>query len=109
MDFHHIRDAVIANADDYEKRYGVKIDKEFALLKLVEEVGEYMQAVLIRDRKCRPEKFLPDEAAKEEVAKELADVVGMALVNARLQGIDLEAALEKKWMKGRVPAAGTTP
>ncbi len=101
MDFNFIREAVLENADDYEKRFGVKIDKEFALLKLVEEVGEYMQAVLIHERKCRPEKFLDPEASKDEVAKELADVVGMAIVNAKLQGIDLEAALGKKWMKNR--------
>jgi NTP pyrophosphatase (non-canonical NTP hydrolase) len=104
MDFDFIRQAVIENADDYEKRFGVKIDKEFALLKLVEEVGEYMQAVLIHERKCRPEKFLEPEKSKDEVAKELADVVGMAIVNAKLQGIDLEAALQKKWIKNRQPA-----
>jgi len=28
----------------------------------------------------------------------LADVVGMAIVNAHLLGIDLEEALDKKWI-----------
>lgn len=106
MDFQSVLQAVLKNADEYEQRFGVKIDKEFALLKLVEEVGEYMQAVLIHERKCRPEKFLDPEASKDEVAKELADVVGMAIVNARLQGIDLEAALQKKWIKNRQPETG---
>lgn len=109
MDFRFIQQAVIANADEYEERFGVKIDKEFALLKIVEEVGEFMQAVLIHERKCRPEKFLDAAASKDEVAKELADVVGMAIVNAKLQGIDLEAALKKKWIKDRVPETMTTP
>ena len=99
MDFNLIQRAVIANADEYEKRFNVKIDKEFALLKLVEEVGEYMQAILIHERRSRPEKFLDPARSKEEVAKELADVVGMAIVNAHLQGIDLEAALKMKWIK----------
>jgi len=102
MDFKLIQDAVLANADDYEKKYGVKIDKEFALLKLVEEIGEYMQAILIHERRSRPEKFLPPAESKKEVGKELADVVGMAIVNARLQGIDLEEALRHKWIKDRI-------
>jgi len=32
------------------------------------------------------------------VAKELADVVGMAMVNAYLLGIDLGEAIDKKWI-----------
>lgn len=50
----------------------------------MEEVGEFAQALLIFKRKSRPEKFLSDEVAKDEVAKELADVVGMAFVNAHV-------------------------
>ena len=30
--------------------------------------------------------------------KELADVVGMAIVNAHLLGIDLEKAIDEKWI-----------
>lgn len=109
MDFKFIQQAVIANADEYEERFKVKIDKEFAMLKLYEEVGEFTQAVLIHERRCRPEKYLDPERSREEVAKELADVVGMAIVNAHRQGIDLEAALQKKWIKNRVPETMTAP
>jgi len=38
-------------------------------------------------------------SAKQELAKELADVVGMAFVNAYVLGIDLEKALRIKWIK----------
>lgn len=68
------------------------------MLKLIEEVGEFYQAVLIHRRKCRPEKFVAKEISKNEVAKELADVVGMAMINAQLMGIDLEKAIDKKWI-----------
>jgi NTP pyrophosphatase (non-canonical NTP hydrolase) len=98
MDFKEIEGKVIQNANDYGKKYNVEIDEDFALLKLYEEVGELAQAILIHRKKCRPEKYLADEVSKDEVAKELADVVGMAIVNAHLLGIDLEAAIDKKWI-----------
>lgn len=98
MEFKEVQKEVVKNALDYGQQFNITIDKEFTLLKLVEEVGEYMQSVLIHDRKSRPEKFLDPEASKEEVAKELADVIGMAMLNAHVFGIDLEEALTKKWI-----------
>lgn len=108
MDFNFIQQAVMKNADEYEEKFQVKIDKEFAMLKLYEELGEFTQAVLIHERRCRPEKYLDPERSKLEVAKELADVVGMAIVNAHRQGIDLEAALKIKWIKDRTPESMKT-
>jgi NTP pyrophosphatase (non-canonical NTP hydrolase) len=98
MDFKEIEQKVIENAEDYGKKYNVQIDEDFALLKLYEEVGEFAQAILIHRKKCRPEKYLEAEVSKAEVAKELADVVGMAMVNAHILGIDLEDAIDKKWI-----------
>lgn len=99
MEFKDIQQKVIQNALRYGKEFNVAIDRDFAVLKLIEEVGEFAQALLIHEKKSRPEKFLDETKSKEEVAKELADVVGMAIVNAHLLGIDIEAALEKKWIK----------
>ncbi|MFA5916711.1 MAG: hypothetical protein WC850_00570 [Candidatus Gracilibacteria bacterium] len=101
MEFKELQEKIVANAISYGKRYNVEIDEDFALLKLYEEVGEYTQAVLIHRRKSRPEKFLSEEKSKEELAKELADVVGMAMVNAHLFGIDLEEAFTKKWFNNK--------
>lgn len=98
MDFQTLQQDVVQNALNYGKKYHVVIDEDFALLKLVEEVGEFSQAVLIHRHKSRPEKFLPEAESKQEVAKELADVVGMAIVAAHIFGIDLEDALKKKWI-----------
>ena len=69
------------------------------MLKLYEEVGEFSQAILIQKRKSRPEKYVSEEVAKNEVAKELADVLGMVMFNAHLLGLDMEKALkEKGWI-----------
>ena len=98
MDFKELQDKVVQNAVNYGKKYNVQIDEDFALLKLYEEVGELAQAILIHRKKCRPEKYVPEDVSRNELAKELADVVGVAVVNAHLLGIDLEDAIEKKWI-----------
>ncbi len=89
---------MINTAMSYGKEYHITIDEEFALLKLQEEVGELAQAVLIHRKKARPEKFLPEEKSKAEIGKELADVVGMAVLSAHLMSIDLEKAIDEKWV-----------
>lgn len=98
MEFKEIEKKVVENAIDYGKEYNITIDEDFALLKLYEEVGELSQAVLIHRKKSRPEKHLPEEKSKEEIAKELADVLGMVMVNAHLMGIDLEKVVTEKWI-----------
>ena len=98
MDFKELQKKVVNNAINYGKKCNVKIDEDFALLKLYEEVGEFAQAVLIHRKKCRPEKYVTEEKSKEELGKELADVLGMVIVNAYLLDIDLEKAIDKKWI-----------
>jgi len=51
MDFKEIQQKIIQNTKNYSKEYNVKIDEDFALLKLYEEVGELAQAVLIHRKK----------------------------------------------------------
>ena len=99
MEFKNLQSQVVQTAVNYGKKYKIEIDKDFALLKLYEEVGELAQAVLIYRKKSRPEKYVSEEIAKKDVAKELADVVGLVMVNAHLMGIDLEEAIQKKWIE----------
>jgi NTP pyrophosphatase (non-canonical NTP hydrolase) len=98
MEFKEIQEKVVANAKNYGKKYNVKIDEDFALLKLFEEVGEFSQSVLIHRKKCRPEKYISQEESKKELAKEMADVAGMLMVCANLLEIDLEDAINNKWI-----------
>lgn len=98
MDFKELQEKVVKNAINYGKHYNINIDEDFALLKLYEEVGEFSQAVLIHRKKSRPEKHVSEEKSKEELGKELADVLGLIIINAHLMGIDLEDALGKKWI-----------
>lgn len=99
MEFKEMFKKTVDRALEYGRIHEVPMDREFAALKLGEEVGEFAQAVLIHDKKCRPEKYASQEEAKNKIAEELADVVGMAMFNAHLYGIDLEKVIRKKWLK----------
>jgi len=99
MDFKDLEKEVVQNAVNYGRNYNVKIDEDFALLKLYEEVGELAQAVLIHRKKSRPEKHVSAKESKKKLEEELADILGMVIVNAHLLDIDLEKAIAKKWIK----------
>ena len=101
MEFKDMKAEALATASNYGERFGITIDKEFAILKFFEEVGELSEAILTHDRKSRPEKLLSQSESKKKMASELADVVGMALVLADVLEIDIEKALHDKWGKGR--------
>lgn len=98
MNFKTLEQKIIKNAFGYGKRHQIKIDQEFAAVKLFEEVGEFAQALLIHQKKCRESKFVSQEISKQELGKEIADVIGMAIINAHLLGINLEEAIDKKWI-----------
>ncbi|MBI4653151.1 hypothetical protein HY750_02760 [Candidatus Kuenenbacteria bacterium] len=84
MDFKDLQNKIVENAINYGKKYNVQIDEDFALLKLYEEVGEFAQAILVHRKKSRPEKHVSEKISKNELAKELADIIGVAIVNAHL-------------------------
>lgn len=98
MDFKILEEKIVKNAFDYGKRHQIEFTQDFAAIKLFEEVGEFAQALLIHQKKCRECKFISEELSKQELGKEIADVIGMAIVNAHLLGINLEEALDKKWI-----------
>jgi len=98
MNFKTLEQKVVKNAFDYGKRHQIEFTQEFAAIKLFEEVGEFAQALLIHQKKCRESKFVSEEISHQELGKEIADIVGMAIVNAHLLGINLEEAINKKWI-----------
>ena len=99
MDFKKLKIEVCKNAKKYGEKYDIDIDEEFVMLKLFEEMGEFSEALLTYKNKSRPDKQLPKKESEEELAKELADVVGMAMVVAEVYDVDLEEAMKKKWLK----------
>ncbi|MCX6766149.1 MAG: hypothetical protein NT136_04290 [Candidatus Moranbacteria bacterium] len=102
MDFQEIQKGVINNAKKYQEKYKVNFDETAALIKLFEEVGELSEAYLTYAKKSRPDKFVSEEDAKNKVAKEIADVVGVAIMLASLLDIDLEKSIDKKWINKEI-------
>ncbi len=98
MDFAEISKLVLQNADRYAKKHGVNFDQDFSVLKLTEEVGELAQAVIVHQRRSRPEKYLPEEESRKNVGDELADVLCFIIVIADQFGVDLEEAIDRKWL-----------
>ena len=65
--------SVLRISDIYAREHGIERDRDWALLKMQEELGD-----------------LADEAA---------DVLGMLLIYCDRAGIDIEDAMRRKWLK----------
>lgn len=99
MDFADVQRSIVKTARQYCQEYAITPTDDFAVLKLHEESGEFTQAYLIHKKLSRPEKFLDDKASREQMGRELADIVGMAIFAADVLDIDLMRALQKKWLR----------
>ena len=74
----------------------VKIDRNYFTHKITEEWGECMKEYLMLTDRGRQKGFTKEEI-KKNFSDEIADVFGYLLAFADNEGIDLEAAIEKKW------------
>jgi NTP pyrophosphatase (non-canonical NTP hydrolase) len=82
-------------SDIYAANYNIDRSGDWYLLKLQEEVGELTQAYLaVTGRSRKP----ADDQARAHLAREMADVLGMLLLLARDEGIDLDQAVQDKWL-----------
>ena len=95
MEFKEIKKGIKECFKKYNRKYKLQWNTDSALIKLMEEVAE---ALLIYNKKSRPEKFISQKKSKQDIAKELADVVGVSVVISQMLNIDLEEALIKKWI-----------
>lgn len=85
-------------SDTYASRNGIARDDDWYLLKLQEELGELAAEYLKSTGRGRM-KGADAGAIRPALEDEAADVLAMLLLFARNNGIDLEAALERKWFQ----------
>lgn len=99
MEFDYIRAKVMETWNTYFKRFDIENEEFYPMVKLSEEVWELSEAFLIYKGKSRQEKsqWKSELELKENIAKELSDVVGVAILMADELNIDLQSAIEKKW------------
>ena len=86
-------------SDIYAAEHAIDRDRDWALLKLQEELGELTAEHLRLTGRARG---APDARA---LGDEAADVLGMLLIYCDHAGIDLEAAMQRKWLKWLEPKA----
>jgi NTP pyrophosphatase (non-canonical NTP hydrolase) len=84
----------------YAKKYGIRRDSQWFILKLQEEMGELIQSYLMMKGKGRT-KGKTEEQLRNDFHKELADVFCHVLLVAHSQKANLEKEVEKKWLKYR--------
>jgi NTP pyrophosphatase (non-canonical NTP hydrolase) len=88
---------VLRISDIYAREHSIYRDRagngDWALLKLQEELGELTKEHLNLSGRARGK---PDA---EALADEAADVLGMLLIYCERAGIDIETAMQRKWLK----------
>ncbi len=82
----------------YSENFGVETSAEWCLLKLQEELGELVSAYLKLSGKTRA-KGPSQEAMRQNLKEEIADVIGFTLAFADECGIDATDAFKDKWLK----------
>ena len=85
-------------SDTYASRNDIARDDDWYLLKLQEELGELTAEYLKSTGRGRL-KGADSAAVRQALEDEAADVLAMLLLFAGRNGIDLEAALERKWFQ----------
>ena len=87
-------------SDIYAAEHGIDRSGDWAILKLQEELGELTAEHLRLSGRARG---TPDPAA---LGDEAADVLGMLLIYCDRAGIDLEQAMQRKWLNWLEPKTG---
>jgi NTP pyrophosphatase (non-canonical NTP hydrolase) len=105
MQFTLLCEKVLQVYDRYAEENDIPVKEDYAVLKLVEEVGELAQAVIIQRGMCRAEKRVTPKVAKAAVAAELSDILGLTILCADRLGVDLQGAIRDKWLQFLEPAA----
>ena len=85
-------------SDTYASRNDIARDDDWYLLKLQEELGELTAEYLKSTGRGRL-KGADSATVRQALEDEAADVLAMLLLFAGRNGIDLDAALERKWFQ----------
>jgi len=100
MDLRTLQADVLRISDIYAAEHDIDRDRDWALLKLQEELGELAAEHLRLTGRARG---TPDAQA---LGDEAADVLGMLLIYCAKAGVDLDQAMQRKWLKWLEPQAG---
>lgn len=97
MDVNKVTKAVRKVSNIYAKKFGIRRDADWYILKLQEELGELIQSYLMMSGKARKKDKTKAEIT-EDFHKEMADVFCHVLLLAKYHGVDLEKEVNEKWL-----------
>lgn len=97
MNVHKVTRQVKKVSDAYAKKFGIRRDSNWYILKLQEEMGELIQSYLMMTGKARQKDKTKDQITAE-FRKEMADVFCHVLLMARHHKINLEKEVLEKWL-----------
>ena len=97
MDLRNLSASVLRISDIYAAEHDIDRDRDWALLKLQEEFGELTAEHLRLTGRARG---APDSQA---LGDEAADVLGMLLIYCARAGVDLDQAMQRKWLNWLEP------
>ena len=103
MDLRTLQADVLRISDIYAAEHGIDRSGDWAILKLQEELGELTAEHLRISGRAR------GEADAGKLGDEAADVLGMLLIYCDRAGIDLEAAMQRKWLHWLKPTDTAVP
>ena len=103
IDLHQLQNLIVASSHNYTTHYGIERTPDWTALKFAEEAGEVVQDFVKFSGRSRH--AIERETARQNLASEIADAIGMALILAAEYDLDLEAAFEGSWKISLSPHA----
>lgn len=97
MNINKVALAIAQISDAYAKKFGIKRDGNWYVLKLQEELGELIQSYLMMTGRGR-KKDKSEQEITEEFKKEMADVFCHVILLAKHYDVDLEKEVTEKWL-----------
>lgn len=89
--------AITKVSNNYARKFGIRRDNNWYILKLQEELGELIQSYLMMTGKAR-QKDKSKAQIEAEFKKEVADVFCHVLLLAKRFNVDLEQEVKTKWL-----------
>lgn len=97
MDISKVTEQIESVSKQYTKKFKIKRDNNWLVLKLQEELGELIQAYLMLKGQARA-KGKSQKKLKQDFANEITDVFCHVLLLAKYNNIDLDKGIKEKWL-----------
>lgn len=96
--FDELSDRIGQVGELYARVHGIERNADWYLLKLTEELGELTAEHLLLAGRAKPNSD-GSGGTREALESEAADLFGQFILYCRANQIDIEAAIERKWLR----------